>query len=82
MSRVRRLRGLLLRVVLNRPVAISLGIAMALPGGLLLVQDFAWESGVTDGLALLALATGIAVAWSGVTGRQPDWTEPVDGSPQ
>jgi hypothetical protein len=81
MPRARRLRGLLLRVVLNRPVAMALGIAMALPGVLLLVQDFAWESGVTDGLALLALATGIAIAWSGLTGRQPDWTEPVDRRP-
>ena len=37
--------------------------------------DYAWESGVTDGLALLAVATGIALAWAGFTGRKGDWVE-------
>jgi hypothetical protein len=73
MPRARRLRGALLRLMLNRPLAIAAGAALALPGVLLLLNDYAWESGATDGAALIALATGIAVAWAGITGRKPDW---------
>ncbi len=73
MARARRLRGLLLRLVLNRPLAIAVGAALASPGVLLLVNVYDWESGVTDGLALLSLATGSALTWAGVTGRRPDW---------
>ena len=69
------MRGVLLRLVLNRPLAIAVGAAIAAPAALLLAADYAWETGATDGLALLALATGIAVAWAGVTGRKPDWTD-------
>jgi hypothetical protein len=64
MPRARRLRGMLLRLVLNRPVAIAVGVALAAPGALLLLRDYAWESGVTDGLGLLALATGVAIVWA------------------
>ena len=75
MPRARRLRGLLLRVVLNRPLAIAIGVALAAPGVLLLVNDYEWENGATDGLALLVLATGIAIAWTGITGRRADWID-------
>lgn len=73
MSRGRRLRGLLLRLVLNRPVAIAAGAAVASPALLLLVNDYSWETGATDGLVLVALATGVALVWAGVSGRKPDW---------
>jgi hypothetical protein len=73
--RGRRVRGLLLRIVLNRPIAIVVGAAVAFPAVMLLVNQYAWETGATDGLALLALATGIALMWGGVTGRQPDWID-------
>ena len=69
----RRIRGLLLRVVLNRPLAVSLGCAIALPGVLLAWRDYAWESAVTDALGLLLVATGVALAYAGISGRQPDW---------
>jgi hypothetical protein len=49
------------------------GIAIASPGALLLLNDYTWENGVTDGVSLIALATGIALVWAGVSGRQPDW---------
>jgi hypothetical protein len=61
--------------MLNRPVAIAAGAALASPAMLLLVNDYSWETGATDGLMLLALATGVALVWSGVTGRQADWYE-------
>jgi hypothetical protein len=71
--RARRLRGYVLRLVLNRPLSIAVGCLIASPGALLLINDYAWETGVTDGLALLALATGVAIVWAGISGRQPDW---------
>lgn len=75
MPRARRLRGVLLRLVLNRPLAIAVGALIASPGALLMLWDYAWESGVTDGLALIAIATGVALMWAGITGRHPDWTQ-------
>jgi hypothetical protein len=75
MPRARRLRGMLLRFVLNRPLAIACGLAIAAPGLVLLVRDYPWESGVTDGGALLSVATGLALAWTGVSGRKPDWID-------
>jgi hypothetical protein len=75
MPRARRLRGFIIRLVLNRPLAIAAGLALAAPGALLLMRDYEWETGVTDGLSLLLVATGVAVAWAGITGRQPDWID-------
>ena len=66
----------MLRLVLNRPIAVAIGTAFASPAVMLLVNDYSWETGVTDGLALLALATGIAIAWAGITGRRQDWYDP------
>jgi hypothetical protein len=66
---------MLLRLMLNRPFAIAAGAAIASPGGLLLVSDYSWETGATDGLALVAFATGVALVWAGVTGRRPDWID-------
>jgi hypothetical protein len=75
MPRARRLRGMLLRFVLNRPLAITAGALLATPGAWLLLRDYAWETGATDGLSLVALATGAALLWSGISGRQADWDE-------
>lgn len=66
---------MLLRLMLNRPFAIAVGAALASPGVVLLVDDYSWETGATDGFALVALATGIALVWAGVTGRRPDWID-------
>ena len=66
---------MLLRLVLNRSAAVAAGVALATPGAVLLLRDFPWESGATDGLALVLLATGIALVWAGLTGRREDWIE-------
>ena len=66
---------MLLRLVLNRSAAIAAGTALAAPGAVLLLRDFPWESVATDGLALVLLATGIALIWAGLTGRRQDWIE-------
>lgn len=73
MRRARRLRGRLLRLVSNRPAAIAAGAGLAAPALMLLFDDYAWETGVTDGLTLVALATGAALVWTGIAGRRPDW---------
>lgn len=71
---MRRLRGVLLRLVRRRPLAIIVGLALAAPaawfefGG----RDGAWW---IDGLSLIAGATGVALIWTGVTGTRPDWVD-------
>ena len=73
---VRRLRGFVLRLVLNRPAAIGCGLLLLSPGLWLFFTDQRWESGATDGMALLLVATGVAITWTGMTGRQGDWVDP------
>ena len=60
-------------MVLNGPAAVALGCAIAALGLLLVWRDYPWESGVTDGLSLVAVATGVAIAYAGLSGRRPDW---------
>jgi hypothetical protein len=48
---------------------------VALPGIVLMARDYPWETGVTDGASLLAVATGAALAWAGLSGRRADWIE-------
>ena len=72
---LKRLRGSLLRFLLKRPAAIALGLVLTLPAAWLLVEDLPWESPVTDGLALIVGATGVAFLFAGIGGRRPDWIE-------
>ena len=72
---LKRLRGSLLRFLLNRPAAITLGLILTAPAVWLLVQDLPWESPVTDGLGLVVGATGVAFLVAGIGGRRPDWIE-------
>ncbi len=37
--------------------------------------DAAWESWITDGVALVSVATGIALIHTALTGRRADWVE-------
>ena len=73
---LKRLRGSLLRFVLKRPAAISLGVVMLAPSLWLLMRDLPWETPVTDGLGLVFGATGLAFLLTGIGGRRPDWIEP------
>src|SRR5262245_23466062 len=75
-ARGRRIRGVLLRLVLNRPLAIGVGVALVVPAVYLFVVDVSWESGVSDGVSLVALATGAALIWTGMSGRRADWIDP------
>ena len=73
---LKRVRGSLLRFVLKKPAAITLGLVLIVPAAWLLFRDLAWESPVTDGLGLILGATGIALLLAGIGGRRPDWIEP------
>jgi hypothetical protein len=72
---LRRARGALLRLVLARWPAVVLGIALTAPAVWLVVGEYAWESWITDGVALISGATGVALLVAGVSGRMADWIE-------
>ena len=76
MARLRRARGWLLRAVLKRTTAIGFGTVLSVPALWLWWRDYSWETWYTDGLALVAGATGIALILAGIGGRRPDWVEP------
>jgi len=71
---LRRVRGLLLRLVRRRALAMSLGLALVAPAAWV---EFGSRSSAwwTDGLALIAGATGLAIFWTGLTGTAPDWID-------
>jgi hypothetical protein len=73
---LRRARGALLRVVLQRRVSMALGAALLVLPLVLWIGDFRWENGITDGLSLIAAATGAALVLAGLGGRRGDWVEP------
>jgi hypothetical protein len=72
---LRRVRGLLLRLVRRRMMAMAVGLALAVPA---MWIEYSSRGGAwwADGLALISGATGIAIFWTGLTGIAPDW---VDG---
>ena len=71
----RRLRGWVLRLVLNRPVSIILGLLLLAPALWMFFGEYAWETPATDGLGLILGATGAALLFAGIGGRRPDWIE-------
>jgi hypothetical protein len=74
MPRLRRTRGALLRLVRHRPLAMALGLALALPAAYV---QWTGRSGAwwVEGTSLVAGATGVALFWTGLTGVSPDWVE-------
>ena len=72
---LKRLRGFILRLVLKRPAAITIGVMLITPSLWLLIQDFPWETPTTDGLGLVMGATGAAFLLTGIGGRRPDWID-------
>lgn len=69
----RRVRGVLLRFVRARWPAVALGAVLLAPAALLWLEQYAWETSYTDGLALVLGATGAALIVAGITGARPDW---------
>ena len=76
---LRRARGILLRLVRRRSLAVVVGLALVIPAAWI---EFSgrFDAWWVNGLALVAGATGLAVLWTGLTGPSPDWieTEPED----
>ena len=70
---LRRVRGLLLRLVRQRMLAMTIGLALAVPAiWIEFSRGGAWW---LDGLALVVGATGLAIFWTGLTGVAPDWVD-------
>ena len=71
---MRRARGAMLRLVRQRALAMTLGVALAAPAAWVefIARDVPWWA---EGLALVGGATGIAIWWTGLTGGSPDWVE-------
>jgi hypothetical protein len=66
----------LIRAVLRRTTAVASGAVLAAPAVTIWWRDYPWESGMTDGLALILGASGLALVLAGLGGRRPDWHEP------
>ena len=75
---LRRVRGVLLRIVFNRTLASLGGIAFLGSFCFLRLIEFKWETWVSDGLTLLLGATGVALLFVAIQGREPDWIDPAD----
>ena len=76
MSGLRRARGRLLRVVFARRAAAAAGGIFVAVFAVLRIFDFAWESWLSDGVALVLGALGAALLLAAATGRRPDWIDP------
>ena len=72
---LRRLRGGMLRLALNRRGAAIAGVVLLMPALLLIAGDFPWEGWPTDGLTLVLAGTGLALLMTALGGRRPDWID-------
>jgi hypothetical protein len=68
-----RLRGIVLRFVRRRRLAMLVGLVLIVPSAW--VEFSGRASWWAEGLALIVGATGIAIFWTGLTGGSPDWVE-------
>jgi hypothetical protein len=71
---LRRLRGMLLRLVRRRALATAVGLGLVIPAAWI---EFSgrFDAWWLEGLALVVGATGLAILWTGLTGVAPDWVD-------
>jgi hypothetical protein len=71
---LRRLRGVILRLVRRRALAIAVGLALVVPAAWI---EFSgrFDAWWMEGLALVVGASGAAILWTGLTGAAPDWID-------
>jgi len=71
---LRRARGMLLRLVRRRALAITIGLVLAVPAAWV---EFSgrYEAWWIQGSALVLGASGLAIFWTGLTGPSPDWVD-------
>jgi hypothetical protein len=74
MSSTRRVRGALLRLVRRRRLSTAIGLAFVVPAAWVEFGGH-YSSWFTQGAALVAGATGLALLWTALTGVSPDWVE-------
>ena len=72
---MRRVRGIVLRLVRRRARAMTLGLLLAVPSLWVQLSD-RWDAWWLESLSLIVGATGLALFWTGLTGAAPDWIEP------
>ena len=70
----RRARGMLLRLVRRRTLAITIGLVLAVPAAWVELSG-RYDGGWVQGTALVVGATGLAILWTGVIGPSPDWVD-------
>ena len=73
--RIRRLRGVLLRLVFHRPMALCAGTCFLSAAVWISWGEYHWEDSLSDGLSMLMGATGVALILMAIGGRQSDWQE-------
>jgi hypothetical protein len=71
---LRRFRGMILRLVRRRALALAVGVALVVPAAWI---EFSgrFDAWWIEGLALVVGATGLAILWTGLTGAAPDWVD-------
>jgi len=71
---LRRVRGVLLRLVRRRALGIIVGLGLVIPAAWIELSG-RFDAWWINGLALVVGATGLAVLWTGLTGPAPDWVD-------
>ena len=71
---MKRARGVLLRMIRRRWLAVAGGVALVAPAAWL---EFSGRYGAwwAEGLSLVLGATGAALVWTGLVGVKPDWVD-------
>ena len=71
---IRRVRGLVLRLVRRRALGLTVGLMLVLPAAWVQMAG-RFDAWWVEGLSLVAGATGAALVWTAIAGVKPDWIE-------
>jgi hypothetical protein len=71
---VRRFRGTVLRLVRRRGLAFAVGLLLVAPAAWVQFSG-RYDAWWLEGASLVVGATGLALAWTGLTGVAPDWVD-------
>ena len=71
----RRLRGLVLRLAYRRKLALVSGVVCLAGAFWLATNDYSWEGSFSSGFGMIVGATGMALVFMALSGRQPDWED-------
>ena len=71
----RRLRGLVLRLAYHQKISLMCGVVCLAVAFWLATNDYSWEGSFSSGFGMIIGATGMALGFMALSGRQPDWEE-------